>query len=103
MRDGEPRWLAKQMAKGIMPEEQRENRLNGRWDADWHLRIGRRRKEYLTELERLESDQRFSAMFDVPLAEPKPSKRMPEPLELAAVVALVRVLFEMVALLIVPA
>ena len=45
MRDGEMRWLAKEMAKGIMPEEQRLNRLNGRWDADWHLRIGRRRRD----------------------------------------------------------
>ena len=37
MRDGRMRWLAKEMAKGIMPEQQRTNRLNGRWDADWHF------------------------------------------------------------------
>ena len=66
MRDGEMRWLAKQVAKGRMPEEQRANRLNGRWDADWHLRIGRRRGEYLAELDRLASDERFTAMLDVP-------------------------------------
>ena len=51
------RWLAKEMAKGIMPEEQRANRLNGRWDADWHLRIGRRRPELLAELDRLAGDE----------------------------------------------
>lgn len=65
-RDGEMRWLAKEMAKGIMPEDQRANRLNGRWDADWHLRIGRRRKEFLKELDRIDKDERFVGMFDIP-------------------------------------
>jgi asparagine synthase (glutamine-hydrolysing) len=66
MRDGEMRWLAKQVANGMMPEEQRANRLNGRWDADWHLRIGRRRKDLIAELDRLGKDERFARMIDVP-------------------------------------
>jgi asparagine synthase (glutamine-hydrolysing) len=66
MRDGELRWLAKQMAKGIMPEEQRANRGNGRWDADWHLRIGRRRKDFLAELDRISGDERLAGMLDLP-------------------------------------
>ena len=66
MRDGVKRWLAREMAKGIMPEAQRGNRLDGRWDADWHLRIGRRRKDLLEELGRLEGDERMAAIFDVP-------------------------------------
>lgn len=66
MRDGSTRWLAKQMAKGIMPEEQRANRLYGRWDSDWHLRIGRRRKDFLAELDRLEQDERMASMLDIP-------------------------------------
>lgn len=66
MRDGRMRWLAKEMAKGIMPEEQRANRLNGRWDADWHLRIGRRRTDFLAELDRLSNDERMAAMLDLP-------------------------------------
>jgi asparagine synthase (glutamine-hydrolysing) len=66
MRDGRTRWLAKEMAKGIMPDEQRANRLNGRWDADWHLRIGRRRSDFLGELDRLEKDERLAAMLDLP-------------------------------------
>lgn len=66
MRDGEMRWLAKQMAKGIMPDEQRNNAQNGWWDADWHLRIGRRREEWLAELDRIEMDDRLGRMFDVP-------------------------------------
>jgi len=66
MRDGEMRWLAKQMAKGIMPEKQRENALNGWWDADWHLRIGRRRDDFLAELNRIEGDEKLGRMLDVP-------------------------------------
>jgi asparagine synthase (glutamine-hydrolysing) len=66
MRDGQMRWLAKEMAKGIMPEEQRANRANGRWDADWHLRIGRRRADFLSELDRLEGDRRIASMLDLP-------------------------------------
>jgi len=66
LRDGEIRWLAKQMAKGIMPEEQRRNALDGWWDADGQLRIRRRRPEWLAELARIEDDERFGRMFDVP-------------------------------------
>ncbi|HXG80458.1 MAG TPA: asparagine synthase-related protein [Sphingomicrobium sp.] len=66
MRDGRMRWLAKEMAKGLMPEEQRANRLNGRWDADWHLRIGRRRADFLAEIDRLEVDGRMATMLDFP-------------------------------------
>jgi asparagine synthase (glutamine-hydrolysing) len=83
MRDGETRWLAKQVAKGLMPEEQRANRLNGRWDADWHLRIGRRRAEYLAELDRLEANERIAAMIDLPrmraLVEDWPEKTVTDP------------------------
>jgi asparagine synthase (glutamine-hydrolysing) len=66
MRDGQMRWLAKEMSKGIMPEEQRANCFNGRWDADWHVRIGRRRTEYLAELDRLGRDERLAGMLDLP-------------------------------------
>jgi len=66
MRDGRTRWLAKELAKGIMPEEQRANRLNGRWDADWHLRLGRRRSDLLSELDRYSKDERLAAMLDLP-------------------------------------
>ena len=49
-----------------MPEDQRLNPLEGWWDADWHVRIGRRRMEWLTELNRLQEDERFAGMFDFP-------------------------------------
>ena len=64
MRDGRLRWLAKEMARGIMPETQRLNSLNGRWDADWHLRIGRRRAEFRAELERIAAHPTLGPMID---------------------------------------
>lgn len=66
MRDGQLRWLARQMAKGIMPENQRLNELSGCWDSDWHIRIGRRRKEFLAEFNRLENDDKVGPMLDLP-------------------------------------
>jgi asparagine synthase (glutamine-hydrolysing) len=66
LRDGQMRWLAKQVAKGIMPEDQRANRLNGRWDADWHLRMSRRRNDFLAEIDRLARDEPMAAMVDIP-------------------------------------
>jgi asparagine synthase (glutamine-hydrolysing) len=54
------------MAEGIMPDNQRLNPLQGWWDADWHIRIGRRRQEFLAELDRLEKDERIGRMIDVP-------------------------------------
>ncbi len=66
LRDGQTRWLAKQLAKGIMPEEQRLNRLAGWWDADWQIRIGRRREHYLSELDDIERDEKLGQMIDVP-------------------------------------
>lgn len=66
LRDGEQRWLAKELARGLMPEEQRRNLRNGRWDADWHLRIGRRLDDFREELDRIEADPDLNAMIDVP-------------------------------------
>jgi asparagine synthase (glutamine-hydrolysing) len=66
MRHGTLRWLARELGKGIIPDPQRLNELHGCWDCDWHIRIGRRRKEFLEELNRLEKDERFARMFDFP-------------------------------------
>lgn len=65
LRDGEPRWLARQMARGMMPEQQRTNHLTGRWDSDWLLRVRRRRSDYLAEIDRLAGDERMAAMLDL--------------------------------------
>lgn len=102
MRDGQMRWLARQLAKGMMPEAQRGNVLEGWWDADWHLRIGRRRGEWLTALDRLDRDERLGPMFDVPrlraALEDWPDRTETDPhkafaIQLAAPVALVTARF----------
>lgn len=36
LRDGQIRWLARQLARGIMPEEQRLSRVVGTQYSDWH-------------------------------------------------------------------
>ena len=36
LRDGQIRWLARELARGIMPEEQRLSRVVGTQYADWH-------------------------------------------------------------------
>ena len=64
LRDGQMRWLGKQMARGIMPDTQLANSLNGRWDADWHLRLGRRRTELRAEFERIAAHPTLGAMID---------------------------------------
>lgn len=66
MRDGIPRWLAKELGRGLMPEEQRLNRRNGRWDSDWLLRIRRKAADYREELDRIADDPELAAMIDVP-------------------------------------
>jgi asparagine synthase (glutamine-hydrolysing) len=66
MRDGEPRWLAKQLAAGIMPEEQRRNLRNGRWDADWLSRIKLRADDYREQLDRAADDPEIAEMIDIP-------------------------------------
>ncbi len=66
MRDGVPRWLAKELGRSIMPEAQRQNGRNGRWDADWLLRIRRKRDDYRAELDRIADDPELFDMLDVP-------------------------------------
>lgn len=66
LRDGTDRWLAREMAKGRLPEAQRLNRDHGAHQVDWHLRIGRARADLLDELERMEDDPDIAALLDLP-------------------------------------
>lgn len=52
-RGGEHRWLARRMAYGTMPEEQRRSAARGAHNADWHTRMSRRRTELLDYAERM--------------------------------------------------
>ena len=66
MRNGTSRWLAREMARGRLPEEQRLNLDYGQHNVDWQPRIGRARGELLDELERMAGDPDIAAMIDLP-------------------------------------
>ena len=65
LRGGIDRWLAREMAKGRLPEEQRLRREQGAHELDWHLRIGRARPALLEEIARMEDDPDIARVVDL--------------------------------------
>jgi asparagine synthase (glutamine-hydrolysing) len=66
LRNGQYRWLAKRMLRGLVPDMVLDERRMGRQGADWHLRMGRRRDSLKRELEALEADPAMARRFDLP-------------------------------------
>ena len=66
LRGGIQRWLAREMARGVLPEEQRRNPRSGRHHPDWLARLAPRRAELRAELERLEQLPDLAEMIDFP-------------------------------------
>ena len=66
LRDGQDRWLAREMAKGRLPDAQRLNRDQGAHHIDWHLRIGRARTDLVDELDRMADDPDIAGLLDLP-------------------------------------
>ncbi|MBX7494715.1 hypothetical protein K3172_02460 [Qipengyuania sp. 6B39] len=66
VRNGVSRYLARRMAKGIMPEDQRRNTSMGRHNADWHTRISTRREELARAAERIALHPQLGQIVDVP-------------------------------------
>ncbi len=64
MRNGHDRYLARRMARGVMPEAQRIESRMAMHNADWHLRIGRRREELLAYAESMRAHPLLSEMLD---------------------------------------
>lgn len=64
-RDGEDRRLARRLGIGRLPEAQRTNRLYGRHNADWHIRLTRRRAALRAEAEALRDDPLMSELLDI--------------------------------------
>lgn len=62
--------VPRELARGIMPETQRLETRHGRHGADWHLKLGLRRRELLAEVEQLAQNERLSAMIDFPKIRP---------------------------------
>lgn len=65
VRDGTDRFLARRLAKGRMPEEQRLNSRYGRHNADWHARLTPRRAELRAEAERFRENPVLAGLLDI--------------------------------------
>lgn len=65
LRDGTPRWLARRMAAGRLPEAQCANLASGRHGADWQTRLIRAAPDLAAEIEALGQDSDIAAMIDV--------------------------------------
>jgi len=66
VRDGQYRWLAKRMGRGVVPDMVLDERRVGRQGADWHYRMGRRRQALRQELQSLESDPVMARRLNLP-------------------------------------
>jgi asparagine synthase (glutamine-hydrolysing) len=65
LRDGVDRWLARRMALGRLPEEQRLERAIGSHNVDWHLRLTRSKDALLDEIARMAADPDIAAVIDL--------------------------------------
>ncbi len=65
-RDREDRWLAREMARGRLPEAQRLCRDTGAHNPDWHARQLPGAAAVADELERMASDPDIAALIDLP-------------------------------------
>ncbi|MCP5379795.1 MAG: hypothetical protein H6915_07660 [Novosphingobium sp.] len=64
LRDGQQRWLARELGRGHLPEEIRTEQRHGLIGADWHSRLARRLPELRAELERAARDPLLAELVD---------------------------------------
>lgn len=67
LRDGETRWLARQLGRGLMPEAQRTMPGHGEHNSDWHKRLTPRLGDFRREIALLRSDPLLGEMIDADL------------------------------------
>lgn len=65
LRDGTDRWLAREMARGVMPEAQRTDRAYAHHYVDWQPRFAAIRADLLAELELMSGDPDISSVIDL--------------------------------------
>ena len=63
-RDGEDRWLARQMSRGHLPDAQRINRKAGMHQADWHRRMTPELPRIRAELVAASQREDLQSLFD---------------------------------------
>ena len=64
-RGGIDRYLARRMARGIMPEEQRRDVRQGRHNVDWHARLTARREDLAAQAEAIRAHPQLSRLLDL--------------------------------------
>jgi asparagine synthase (glutamine-hydrolysing) len=65
LRNGQSRWLAQRMLKGVVPDMVVSETRRGMRIADWHLRLGRQRNKLIAEFDTLLEDKNISAMLNI--------------------------------------
>jgi asparagine synthase (glutamine-hydrolysing) len=65
LRNGVPRWLARRMLAGRIPQQVLEERRRGLQSADWYLRLGRQRDALMAELDGLAQDPDMASRLDL--------------------------------------
>ena len=65
LRDGQERWLAREMLRGQMPEAQRLTNRTGRHGADWHIKLSRQREQLLREVAQFAKVPRLAEILDL--------------------------------------
>lgn len=66
VRDGEDRWLARQMGRTLLPETQRTNRRIGRHNADWLAKLRPKRAALRAEVLAYADSPDLAEMLDLP-------------------------------------
>jgi asparagine synthase (glutamine-hydrolysing) len=69
MRDGETRWLARQLGRGLMPEAQRTMPGHGEHNSDWHMRLTPRLDDMRREVAAIRADPVLAEIIDTDLLE----------------------------------
>ena len=64
LRDGQERWLARRMLRGMVPDMVVEEKRSGSQAADWHLRLKRERHALIKELDEMSTDPWLAKRID---------------------------------------
>ena len=64
LRDGQQRWLARRMLRGMVPDMVVEEKRSGLQAADWHLRLKRERHALIKELDQMSTDPTLAMRID---------------------------------------
>jgi asparagine synthase (glutamine-hydrolysing) len=64
LRDGQQRWLARRMLRGMVPDMVVEEKRRGSQAADWYLRLKRERHALIQELDEVSTDPTLAKRID---------------------------------------